>query len=95
MSHICDVLVFATLMTIVPLYQNLLNLFFTFMLMVLYTLTVNSPNGKGNIDFFEGVLFTFALGFFFDEVTKMSPPPPSRLLSSLVTETIVIKMESR
>jgi len=56
---------------VVPLYQNLLNLFFTLMLMVLYTLSVNSPNAKGNIDFFEGALFTFALGFFFDELTKM------------------------
>jgi len=45
------------------------------MLMVFYTLSVNTPNEKGNIDFVEGALFTFALGFFFDEVTKMSLPP--------------------
>ena len=59
---------------VVPLYQNLLNLFFTLMLMVFYTLSVNSPNEKGNIDLVEGALFTFALGFFFDEITKMCLP---------------------
>ena len=36
-----------------------------------YKLSVNSPNEKGNIDFVEGALFTFALGSFFDELTKM------------------------
>ena len=65
----------SVLLIIVPLYQNILNLFFTLLLMVFYTLSVNSPNERGNIDFVEGALFTFALGFFFDEVTKMLSPP--------------------
>jgi hypothetical protein len=65
------------LLILVPLYQNILNLFFTLLLMVFYTLSVNSPNERGNIDFVEGALFTFALGFFFDEVTKMLRPPTS------------------
>jgi hypothetical protein len=58
-------------LTPVPLYQNLLNLFFTLLFMVLYTITVNTPNERRDIDFVEGCLFAFALGFFFDEVTKM------------------------
>jgi hypothetical protein len=39
--------------------------------MILYTISVNTPNEKGNIDFVEGSLFAFALGFFFDEIIKM------------------------
>jgi hypothetical protein len=39
--------------------------------MVFYTITVNTPNEKNTIDFVEGCLFAFALGFFFDEVAKM------------------------
>jgi Na+/citrate or Na+/malate symporter len=42
--------------------------------MILYTISVNTPNDKNNIDIVEGFLFAFALGFFFDEVTKMYPP---------------------
>jgi len=38
---------------------------------VFYSITVNTPNEKGNIDVVEGFLFAFALGFFFDEVAKM------------------------
>jgi hypothetical protein len=59
----------------VPLYQNLLNLFFTLLFIVFYTISVNTPNDKGVIDVPEGFLFAFALGFFFDEVTKVSDPP--------------------
>ena len=55
----------------VPLYQNLANLFFTLLFLVLYTVSVNTPNDKGMIDTAEGFLFAFALGFFFDELTKM------------------------
>jgi hypothetical protein len=60
----------------VPLYQNLLNLFFTLLFIVFYSISVNTPNDKGVIDVTEGFLFAFALGFFFDEVTKVSRPPP-------------------
>jgi hypothetical protein len=59
---------------LVPLYQNLLNLFFTLLFIVLYSITVNTPNNIAKIDFFEGALFAFALGFFFDEVIKMYIP---------------------
>jgi len=46
-------------------------LFFTLVFMILYTISVNTPNDKNNIDIVEGFLFAFALGFFFDEVTKI------------------------
>jgi hypothetical protein len=55
----------------VPLYQNLVNLFFTLLFLVFYTISVNTPNDKGIIDVEERFLFAFALGFFFDELTKM------------------------
>jgi Na+/citrate or Na+/malate symporter len=55
----------------VPRYQNLINLFFMFLFLVLYTIAVNTPNLRGEIDFVEGFLFAFVFGFFFDEVTKM------------------------
>src|SRR5271169_3636140 len=61
---------------VVPLYQNLLNLFLTLLFMILYTISVNTPNDKGEIDVVEGFLFAFALGFFFDEVIKMYFPTP-------------------
>jgi hypothetical protein len=48
--------------------------------MILYTISVNTPNEKGEIDFVEGCLFAFALGFFFDEVVKMCPPSPFNLI---------------
>jgi len=56
---------------VVPQYQNLLNLWFMFLFLALYTITVNTPNPKGGIDFMEGCLFAFVFGFFLDEVTKM------------------------
>jgi hypothetical protein len=49
----------------------MINLFFSLLFLVLYTITVNTPNDKDKIDTVEGFLFAFALGFFFDEVTKM------------------------
>ena len=48
--------------------------------MILYTICVNTPNDSGTIDFVEGTLFAFALGFFFDEVTKLY----SRLILDVV-----------
>ena len=53
------------------MYQNLLNLLFTTLFLVLYTIAVNTPNPKGNFDFVEGCLFAFVFGFFIDEVAKM------------------------
>ena len=58
---------------LVPLYQNLHNLFYTLLFIVLYTLTLSKPRSSGNMDFVEGVLYAFAFGFLFDGITKMSP----------------------
>lgn len=41
------------------------------MFLLLYTITVNTPNNKGTIEPVEGCLFAFALGFLFDELVKM------------------------
>jgi hypothetical protein len=49
-------------------------LFFTLLFMVLYTISVNTPNEKSTIDAVKGCLFACALGFFFDEVAKMYTP---------------------
>jgi hypothetical protein len=64
----------------VPLYQNVLNLFFTLLFVLLYTIAVNTPTEKGDFDIVEGFLFAFALGFFFDEITKMYPPTQPSLI---------------
>jgi len=58
---------------LVPRYLNSLHLFFTVFFLVLYTMVVNTPNEAGEIDFAEGLLFAFVFGFFFDEVSRMSP----------------------
>ena len=57
------------------MYQNLLNLFFTTLFLVLYTIAVNTPNSVGSFDIVEGFLFAFVFGFFFDEVVKMLSLP--------------------
>jgi hypothetical protein len=53
---------------------------------VFYSISVNTPNDKGVIDVTEGFLFAFALGFFFDEVTKVSRPPLLACISRIWTE---------
>jgi hypothetical protein len=58
-------------LTLVPRYQNLLNLFFTLLFLVLYTIVVNTPNPTGGIDLVEGVLFAFVFGFFLDQIIKL------------------------
>ena len=58
-------------LTVVPRYQNFLNIFFTILFLILYTIAVNTPNAIGEIDFVEGFLFAFVFGFFFDEISRM------------------------
>jgi hypothetical protein len=72
---------------VVPRYQNAINVFFTFLFLILYTLVVNTPNKTGGFDALEALLFAFVFGFFFDEVTKMCTPYSSLLM-------VVTKLDS-
>lgn len=57
-----------------PMYQNATQMLISFVYLVLYTLAMNSVNleeGKmGEIDFVEGLLYIFTIGFICDELAK-------------------------
>src|ERR1700721_916256 len=58
------------LIYLVPHYKNLLNLWSTVVLLVLYTICVNSTFHHGKIGLFEGLLYSFALAFFLIEIPR-------------------------
>ncbi|KAL2018380.1 hypothetical protein VTK56DRAFT_915 [Thermocarpiscus australiensis] len=53
-----------------PMYQNVAQMLISFIYLGLYTIAMNSVNPHGSIDFIEGVLYVFTLGFICDELTK-------------------------
>ena len=53
-----------------PLYQNAVQVFFSVLYLVLYTLAINSINHTGDLDVVEGVLYLMTAGFLFDELAK-------------------------
>ncbi|KAL6944311.1 hypothetical protein ACO0RG_001047 [Hanseniaspora osmophila] len=55
-----------------PMYQNALQLFFSVIYLILYTIMVNSKNSSAvqPIDFVEGAFYTFTIGFIFEEMVK-------------------------
>ncbi|SCU88233.1 LADA_0E08966g1_1 [Lachancea dasiensis] len=55
-----------------PMYQNIIQIFFSFIFIALYTLVVNSKNSKAvdTFDFFEGAFYFFVLGSVIDELFK-------------------------
>ncbi|KAI9887982.1 MAG: hypothetical protein M1823_000239 [Watsoniomyces obsoletus] len=55
----------------VPLYQNLVQVFFSVLFLVLYSQVINSINITGDIDVVEGILYVFTLGFIADELVKL------------------------
>lgn len=54
-----------------PMYQNATQMLISFVYLVLYTLAMNSVNLEGVIDFVEGVLYIFTIGFICDELAKL------------------------
>ncbi|GAM84500.1 hypothetical protein ANO11243_024960 [Dothideomycetidae sp. 11243] len=55
----------------VPLYQNALQIVFSFIYLALYTGAINTINEEGDLDIVEGLLYVFTVGFVFDEVSKV------------------------
>ncbi len=55
----------------VPLYQNLVQVFFSILFLVLYSQVINSINMTGDIDVVEGILYIFTFGFIADELAKL------------------------
>lgn len=53
-----------------PRYQNATQMLISFVYLGLYTIAMNSVNRTGGIDFVEGLLYVFTLGFICDELAK-------------------------
>lgn len=54
-----------------PMYQNACQLLMSLIYLGLYTGAINTINRDGDLDLVEGLLYTFTLGFIFDEITKI------------------------
>lgn len=53
-----------------PRYQNMFQVFVSFVFLILYTISVNTVNARGDIDVEEAVLYTLTLSFILDEFVK-------------------------
>ena len=53
-----------------PQYQNAVQIFVSFIYLVLYTIAINTINNTGDLDVIEGILYVFTAGFIFDEFAK-------------------------
>ncbi|PGH09458.1 hypothetical protein GX51_00563 [Blastomyces parvus] len=53
-----------------PIYQNTVQIFFSLLYLVLYTIVINTINPSGDLDVVEGLLYIMTLGFVCDEFTK-------------------------
>ncbi|AEO67245.1 uncharacterized protein THITE_2116140 [Thermothielavioides terrestris NRRL 8126] len=54
-----------------PMYQNATQMLISFAYLGLYTVAMNTVNQDAGIDFVEGLLYTFTLGFICDEIAKL------------------------
>jgi len=53
-----------------PMYQNAFQVLISLVYLALYTAAINTINPTGDLDFVEGLLYVFTLGFLFDEIAK-------------------------
>jgi Polycystin cation channel len=53
-----------------PVYQNAIQVIFSFVYLGLYTGAINTVNPTGDLDIIEGLLYVFTLGFVCDEFSK-------------------------
>lgn len=53
-----------------PQYQNCVQVFFSLLYLILYTIAINTINSTGDLDVIEGVLYLMTAGFLFDELSK-------------------------
>ncbi|KAL3229078.1 Calcium channel YVC1 [Nakaseomyces bracarensis] len=56
-----------------PKYQNILNIFFSILFLILYTMVVNGKSSSvvAPVDFTEAIFYLFTLGNILDELTKL------------------------
>lgn len=54
----------------VPVYQNALQILFSFVYLALFTAAINTVNPTGDLDIVEGLLYIFTVGFIADELAK-------------------------
>ena len=54
-----------------PLYQNAVQIFFSLLYLILYTIAINTINNTGDLDVVEGILYIMTAGFMFDEAAKL------------------------
>ncbi len=54
-----------------PMYQNAAQMLISLIYLGLYTGAINTINRDGDLDLVEGLLYTFTMGFLFDELTKL------------------------
>lgn len=55
-----------------PLYQNFLEIFFSFVYLVIYTIIINIDTDTKSMNFWEILFLLFTLGFALDEIMKFS-----------------------
>ncbi|TGZ77081.1 vacuolar cation channel [Ascodesmis nigricans] len=53
-----------------PRYQNMFQVFVSFLFLILYTISVNTVNARGDIDIEEGILYILTASFILDELVK-------------------------
>ncbi|KAM5475493.1 Calcium channel yvc1 [Microsporum audouinii] len=53
-----------------PVYQNAVQVFFSILYLVLFTVVINTVNPTGDLDVAECILYGMTLGFILDEATK-------------------------
>lgn len=54
-----------------PVYQNVCQIGFSLIYLVLYTVVMNTVNPAGNLDVVEAILYVMTLAFICDELTKL------------------------
>ena len=54
-----------------PAYQNFLQMSFSFLYLVLYTIAISTVNRSGDLDLAEWILYIMTLAFIFDNVAKV------------------------
>ncbi|ERT01172.1 potassium ion channel [Sporothrix schenckii 1099-18] len=54
-----------------PMYQNAVQVLFSILYLVLYTIAINTINRNGDLDIVEIILYLFTCGFLFDEFAKV------------------------
>ena len=68
-----------------PQYQNALQIFFSVLYLVLYTVAINTINSSGDLDIIEGILYLMTAGFVFDEIAKVFKDESTQMLEMKLT----------